>query len=67
MSIQQVLNIQALVLGYEMEKYTLFVAMCNVGNMFKQRTRVFNSTFKNLCEKLIPHLKTTLIFNFGGK
>jgi hypothetical protein len=29
MSIQQVLNIQALVLGYEMEKYTLFVVMCN--------------------------------------
>ncbi len=29
MSIQQVLNIQTLVLGYEMEKSTLFVAMCN--------------------------------------
>ncbi len=29
MSIQQVLNIQALILGYGMEKYTLFVVMCN--------------------------------------
>jgi hypothetical protein len=29
MSIQQVLNIQALVLGYEMEKYRFFVVMCN--------------------------------------
>ncbi len=29
MSIQQVLNIQALVLGYEMEKYTLLIVMCN--------------------------------------
>jgi hypothetical protein len=28
MLIRQVLNIQALVLGYEMEKYALFVIMC---------------------------------------
>jgi hypothetical protein len=29
MLIQQVLNIQALVLGFETERYTLLIAMCD--------------------------------------
>jgi hypothetical protein len=40
MLIQQVLNIQALVLGYQMEKYTMFVVMHEF--MWKEKGIVWN-------------------------